>query len=226
VDGRRGYLAAACADGAFARLTGVRSMLIVPMLKDNKLTGVIAIYRQEARPFTDKQIELVTTFADQAVIAIENARLFEEVQARTRELSEALEQQTATSEVLGVISTSPGELEPVFQTMLANAVRICEAKIGTLYIREVTAARASSICTRSRLSTICLYSTCIAFPPAAPSSPRSCYARKCLRRPASCHAFPSPSRPPRVRRDRRYRPGTGWRSATCRDHHPVGSRPP
>jgi GAF domain-containing protein len=72
VDGRRGYLAAACAGGAFARLTGVRSILIVPMLKDNKLTGVIAIYRQEVRPFIDKQIELVTTFADQAVIPIEN----------------------------------------------------------------------------------------------------------------------------------------------------------
>jgi GAF domain-containing protein len=93
------------------------------------------------RPFTDKQIELVSTFADQAVIAIENVRLFDEVQARTRELSEALEQQTATSEVLGVISTSPGELEPVFRTMLANAVRICEAKIGSLYIREGDAFR-------------------------------------------------------------------------------------
>ena len=88
------------------------------------------------RPFTDKQIELVTTFADQAVIAIENMRLFDEVQARTRELSEALEQQTATSEVLQVISSSPGELEPVFKTMLANATRICEAKFGTLLLYD------------------------------------------------------------------------------------------
>ncbi len=84
------------------------------------------------RPFTEKQIELVTTFADQAVIAIENVRLFDEVQARTRELTESLEQQTATSEVLQVISSSPGELEPVFQSMLENAVRICDAKFGVL----------------------------------------------------------------------------------------------
>src|SRR5262249_15655571 len=83
-------------------------------------------------PFTDKQIELVTTFADQALIAIENARLFEAEQARTRELSEALKQQTATSEVLQVISSSSGELEPVFQAMLSNAVRVWEAKFGVL----------------------------------------------------------------------------------------------
>ena len=85
---------------------------------------------------------MVTTFADQAVIAIENARLFDEVQARTRELSEALEQQTATSEVLGVISSSPGELEPVFEAMLANATRLCEAKFGNLYLYEGDGLRA------------------------------------------------------------------------------------
>ena len=85
------------------------------------------------RPFTDKQIELAETFADQAVIAIENTRLFEAEQQRTRELSKSLDQQTATSEVLKVISSSPGELQPVFEAMLEKAVRVCEAKFGSLY---------------------------------------------------------------------------------------------
>src|SRR5262249_1079827 len=88
------------------------------------------------QPFAEKQIELVETFADQAVIAIENVRLFDEVQARTRDLSESLEQQTATSEVLKIISSSPGELEPVFNAMLANATRIREATFGNLFLRE------------------------------------------------------------------------------------------
>jgi GAF domain-containing protein len=95
--------------------------------------GVIGVARKSVRPFTDKQIELVTTFADQAVIAIENVRLFEAEQQRTRELSESLEQQTATSEVPKVISSSPGELEPVFQAMLQNSVRICHAKFGQMF---------------------------------------------------------------------------------------------
>src|SRR5262249_38640847 len=99
----------------------------------------------EVRPFTDKQIELATTFADQAAIAIENVRLFDEVQARTRELSESLEQQTATSEVLKIISSSPGELEPVFKAMLENATRLCEARYGTRWLCEGDAFRAASL---------------------------------------------------------------------------------
>ena len=119
-----------------AMLAGARSMVCVPMLKDNALTGAIVIYRQEVRPFADKQIELLENFAAQAVIAIENTRLLNELRQRTDDLSKSLEQQTATSEVLSVISSSPGELEPVFDAMLQNAVRICDAKFGNLWVRE------------------------------------------------------------------------------------------
>jgi class 3 adenylate cyclase/putative methionine-R-sulfoxide reductase with GAF domain len=117
------------------KLGGARSTVAVPMLKDDELVGAIVIYRQEVRPFTAKQIALVTTFAAQAVIAIENTRLL-------NELRESLGQQTATSEVLKVISSSPGELEPVFQAMLENARRICEAEFGALYRCEGDTLRA------------------------------------------------------------------------------------
>jgi two-component system NtrC family sensor kinase len=119
-----------------AKLGRWRTMIGVPLLRENTPIGALTLTRSTVEPFTDKQIELLTTFADQAVIAIENVRLFEEVQARTHELSEALEQQTATSEVLQVISSSAGDLEPVFETMLANAVRICEATFGNMYLRD------------------------------------------------------------------------------------------
>jgi GAF domain-containing protein/HAMP domain-containing protein len=115
---------------------GYRTNLGVPLLRDGTVIGVFALVRSEVNPFTDKQIKLVTTFADQAVIAIENARLFEAEQQRTRELGESLEQQTATSEVLKVISSSPGDLKPVFDTMLENAARLCEAPFGTLLLRD------------------------------------------------------------------------------------------
>ena len=115
---------------------GFRTFLGVPLLRENSPIGVIILGRKTVAPFTDKQIELVTTFADQAVIAIENVRLFDEVQARTRDLSESLEQQTATADVLKVISSSPGELEPVFNAMLENAIRLCEASYGNMWLCE------------------------------------------------------------------------------------------
>ena len=110
-------------------LAGARPLIGVPMLKDNEVIGAISIYHQEVRPFTDKQIELVKNFASQAVIAIENTRLL-------RELRESLEQQTATSDVLKVISSSQGELQPVFDAMLASATQICGAEFGLLYRSE------------------------------------------------------------------------------------------
>ena len=121
---------------AGAELGGFRTVLTVPMLKDDNLIGCINIYRQEVRPFTDKQIELVTNFAAQAVIAIENVRLLNELRQRTDDLTETLDQQTATSEVLRIISSSPGELRPVFQAMLENATRICGAEFGMLWLIE------------------------------------------------------------------------------------------
>src|SRR5262245_11551651 len=117
------------------RREGMRSVLAVPLLKEDTLIGTIAIHRKEVRPFTEKQITLLETFADQAVIAIENVRLFKELQERNRDLTEALEQQTATGEVLRVIASSPTNVQPVLDTLIANAVKLSGATKG--HVRQL-----------------------------------------------------------------------------------------
>ena len=127
------------------KLGEYRTILVVPMLREGLPLGAITLWKTKVEPFTDKQIELVTTFADQAVIAMENARLLDELRQRTVDLTESLDQQTATSEVLQVISSSQGELEPVFQAMLENATRICEATFGSMLLYDGDAFRRVAI---------------------------------------------------------------------------------
>jgi len=126
------------------RLEGMRTSLAVPMLKEGRLVGALTFHRREVRPFTEQQIALIKTFADQAVIAIENVRLFNELEARNRDLTEALEQQTATSEILRVISSSPTDVQPVLEAVAESAARLCEAPDVSIFVQEADHLRVAA----------------------------------------------------------------------------------
>ena len=154
-------------------LGGVRTFLVVPMFNGTEFVGSFSLYRQEVRPFTDKQIALVTNFAAQAVIAIENARLLNELRQRTDDLTGALEQQTASSDVLRVISSSPGDLRPVFDAMLASATRICDATFGSMVLRDGDAYRRVALHNAPQKFSEYSYKTPILRPGMAPAVDRA-----------------------------------------------------
>ena len=127
------------------RIEGYRTLLGVPLLRDGVVIGAFALWRNKVDRFTDKQIDLVTTFADQAVIAIENVRLFQELQVRNRDLTEALEQQTATGEILRVIASSPTDLQPVLDVVAESAARLCEAANAHIFKIEGDVLRPAAL---------------------------------------------------------------------------------
>ena len=150
LEGRAVHVSDVLADSEYRathhqELAGYRTVLAVPLLRGGTTIGVFGLSRDEVNPFTETQIELVTTFADQAVIAIENTRLFEAEQQRTRELSESLEQQTATSDVLRVISSSPTDIQPVLETIGERAEKLCDAEISGVSIVDGELIRLASI---------------------------------------------------------------------------------
>jgi len=133
------------ASRASARARGSRSWVVVPLLRHDEAVGTILVTRREAGGFTDDEIALLKTFADQAVIAIENVRLFTELEGRNRELTESLEQQTATSEILRVISQSPTDVQPVFETIAKNARRLCRGDSASVLILDGTRLRLETV---------------------------------------------------------------------------------
>src|SRR6516225_7705892 len=168
---------------ASPQIGGFHTLVAAPLMREGTPIGVLVLARRLMRPFTDRQIELLTTFADQAVIAIENVRLFDEVQARTRELAQSVEQQTATSDVLQVISSSPGDLMPIFDVMLANVTRICDASYCGLFLRHHHGFRLAAQCQLPQLLQKHLREHDVYVPPATSPIDRIVHTKQLLHSP-------------------------------------------